>query len=90
MARVTINDLEGAVDWLLAYEAADGPIGDNGTAGDDRAEELVRVAEWIKAEIRRRLMAGVERKVARKAGLNLSDPVSRRQVRQAIRRSTTE
>lgn len=87
--RVSIYDLQGAADWLRAYEAADGPIGENGACGDERAEELLRVAEWLDAEVARRQREQTERAVAKQAGVDLNDPVSRRQVRAAVRRQET-
>jgi hypothetical protein len=80
--RVSINDLAGAVDWLRSYENSDGvPIGDGGTGLDDeRAVELLRVAEWLDAEIARRQEQQTVRAVAKQAG------VSHRQARSAVRR----
>lgn len=84
MTRVSVYDLQGAADWLRAYEGPDGVIGDNGAGGDERAVELLRVAEWIDAEVARRQREQHEREVARKAGLDPNDPVARRRVRAAM------
>lgn len=87
-ARVSVEDLLGAADWLRAYEDDLGrPIGDVDPADvtDERAVELLRVAEWLDAEVARRRGSAQERAVARRAGVSLSDPMARRAVRRAVR-----
>jgi hypothetical protein len=88
--RVSIEALLGAADWLRAYEIDGGPIGEHGPGDDERAAELLLVAEWLDAEVARRQEAALERTVARRNGVSLSNPVARRQVRAAIARSRQE
>jgi hypothetical protein len=66
--RVSVEELLGAADWLRAYEGPDGVIGDHGAGGDERAVELLRVAEWLDAEIERRRSAAVVREVVARTG----------------------
>lgn len=75
MAGVTVEELLGAADWLRAYEGPDGVIGDHGAGGDERAEELLRVAAWLDAEVDRRREAAAVREIARRSGRPL--PVAR-------------
>jgi hypothetical protein len=83
-ARVTVDDLLGAADWLRAYEDDHGrPIGDVDPAEvtDERAIELLRVAEWLDAEVARRRQEQTVRAVAKRSG------VSSRRARAAVRRA---
>lgn len=66
--RVSIEELLGAADWLRAYEGPAGVIGEHGAAGDERAVELLRVAEWLDAEVDRRRDAAVVREVVARTG----------------------
>jgi 16S rRNA C1402 (ribose-2'-O) methylase RsmI len=90
-ARVTVGALTFAAEWLRAYEDDHGtPIGDLDPRDvPEHAVELLRVAEWIDAEIARRTRGQTERAVAKQHGVDLSDPVSRRQVRAAVRRAAS-
>lgn len=84
-ARVDIEDLLGAADWLRAYEGDSsdgGTIGDEGARGDTRAEELLRVASWIDAEIQRRMVEQTARSIARQNGVSVT--TARRALKRAI------
>lgn len=86
--RVNVEDLLGAADWLRAFESTDGPIGDNGAPADDeRAQELLRVAAWIDAEVQRRLVEQTARDIARKNGV--STTTARRALKRAIAEGAT-
>lgn len=87
-ARVSSYELLGAADWLRAYEGPHGPIGDHGPGDDSRAAELLRVAEWIDAEIARRAheaqVRDVARQAAERAGRSPRDPAVVRAARRAL------
>lgn len=70
--RVSIEDLLGAADWLRAYEGPAGVIGDHGAAGDERGVELLRVADWIDAEITRRHIDQGARSIAKRSGVSVA------------------
>ena len=58
-ARVTLDDLYAAREWLNAYEAEDGTGERNPEEGpytgtDETAARMYRVADWLEAEIARR------------------------------------
>lgn len=58
-ARVTLDDLYAAREWLNAYEAEDGtgerdPEEGPYTGTDEAAARMYRVADWLESEIRRR------------------------------------
>lgn len=74
MAKVSIDDLTRAEDWLRSYEPAP----------DEDCSGLMRVADWIKAEILRREDAESIRTIAKQAG------VSSAKVRAALKRQAEE
>lgn len=82
--RVTADELAGAADWIRAYEIDGGPIGEHGPGDDPRAAELLRVAEWLDAEVARRQDDALTRRVMREHN------VSRTVARRAIRRTRQE
>jgi hypothetical protein len=94
VTRVSVEDLLGAADWLRAYEGPDGPIGEHGACGDERAVELLRVAEWLDAEVTRRHRESQVRTVARaaaeRAGRKPNDPAVVAAARRALARHADE
>lgn len=71
-ARVTIDDLAFAVDWIEQYEADEGDS--NGAARD-------RLVAWLRAEIERRQRAAAVREVVKQTGV---DPARARRVLAAV------
>lgn len=80
MARVTIEDLETAAEWLDVYEH-------DGSEGYNEAEGCYRVAAWLRQEARRRLEAnaveGAVRKLA-KEHPHASKRIIRKRVREHL------
>lgn len=72
MPKVSINDLLRAEDWLRGYEPAP----------DEDGSDMIRVAEWIEAEIKRRHDAANVREIAKQAG------VSQAKARAALKRQS--
>jgi hypothetical protein len=70
MPKVSINDLLRAEDWLRGYEPAP----------EEDGSDMIRVADWIKAEIQRREAAADIRGVAKQAGVRPAE------VRAALKR----
>lgn len=70
MAKVSINDLLRAEDWLRGYEPAP----------EEDGSDMIRVADWIRAEILKREDAAYVRDLAKQVG----QPT--KQVRAALRR----
>lgn len=70
MTKVSINDLLRAEDWLRGYEPAP----------EEDGSDMIRVADWIKAEIMKREDAAYIRGLAKQVG------ETPRRVRMALRR----
>ena len=79
MARVTVEDLNRAAEWLDSYEYDD-------TDPTDTAihESHLRVIAWLDAEIARREFDAAARQVARQSG------ATTRQARAALRKRLDE
>lgn len=57
-ARVTVDDLEWAIEWIESHEPLD-------EHRDEDAARQARLARWLRAEIERRYLGVARRQFAR-------------------------
>jgi hypothetical protein len=76
---VSMADLAFAADWC-----ANGYEGHPDGSDQDNVDALARVAEWMRAEIRRREVDQVARQLATGSGRPASDPAVREKARQLV------
>lgn len=78
-ARVSIDDLAFAADWC-----ANGYEGHQDGSDQDNVDALARVSAWIQAEIQRREIEQMTRRLATESGRPQNDPNVRAKARELV------